>query len=62
MRTFDIYFKHKKKTVRYSQLTGKKALKIAEDLDKKGFLIGIVTEANHIVEGLTLKEMKEVIL
>lgn len=62
MRKFDIYFKYKKKTIRYGQLTGKKALKIAKDLDKKGLLLGIVTEANNVCEGLTLRQMEEVIL
>ena len=64
MRKFNVYLQYKKKKSVYRDLIGKKALKIAEDLDKKGFLAGITTESislsGHFCEGITLKQMQDI--
>lgn len=62
MRTFDVHFKHKNKTLVYRRLDGKKAIKIMEDLTSKGFKPEATTEANNIIEWITLKQMKECII
>jgi hypothetical protein len=62
MRTFDVTFTYKGKRLAYRKLSGKKAIKILEDLTKKGFECGATTQENNIFEGITLEQMKESVL
>jgi len=62
MRKFNVVFWHKKKNVVYRDLEGLKAIKLMEDLTKKGFQVYASTYSFGIHDVLTLSEMKESVL
>jgi len=58
MRTFDVFFKYKKRKLVYKRLTGLEALELMKSFAKFNPLA--FTEANKIQEVLTTEEMQTI--